>query len=245
MILIFKKMNGLQTDTSSHTGFNIRTSLGLVVSQGVEKIRKHHELLELSSVITEFSDYILRFTKELISLLGKLWAGSWAGGANWRCWWEGATGRPLQSLRILAREGDNGPFGGRLHGLLEAMFSGRGGWMGQHALYTGQGSRSGGGAHRVPCKPVESTVFLQKGEGILNKREQLPEYSVLKQGGKGPAGLCPTGQDRGGWASSAVQAAETSPPRQVVKGEWEQLTDFLCWNPLAFPQVMGISVAFP
>lgn len=105
--------------------------------------------------------------------------------------------------------------------------------MGQRALYTGEGYRRGGGTHKVPGKPMESTVFLQRGEGILNKREHLQEYSVLgSREGVGLLICAPHGCMLG---RSGVPTAEVSPPRWLAKGQWEQPQTFS----------LGISLAFP
>lgn len=143
---------------------------------------------------------------------------------------KGDTGRPLQSLRIPAREGDNGSQTWRK---VTWTFSGTGGWMGQRALYTGEGCRRGGRTHKVSGKPMESTVFLQRGEGIPNKREEhLQEYSVLdSREGMGLLICAPHGCMLG---RSGVPAAEVSPPRWVAKGQWEQPQTFSLGIPWLF-----------
>lgn len=111
-------------------------------------------------------------------------------------------------------------------------FSGTGGCMGQRALYTGEGYRTGGGTHKVPGKPMESTVFLQRGEGIPNEREHLQEYSV--PGSREGVGLlirAPHGCMPG---RSGVPTAEVSPPRWLAKGQWEQPQTFSLGIPWLF-----------
>lgn len=95
-------------------------------------------------------------------------------------------------------------------------FSGTGGWMGQRALYTGEGYRRGGGTHKVPGKPMGGTMFLQRGEGIPNEREHLQEYSV--PGSKERVGLLTCAPMAACWAGPVSPPLKCLHPGGLLRG---------------------------
>lgn len=89
----------------------------------------------------------------------------------------------------------------------------------------------------MPRKPRGSTEFLQRRERILNKRTFSRIFGAREQGGNGPLGaslLHEVGLPAGQGDRSCTPAREGQPVCAIVKGEWQQLTDFLASNSMTF-----------